>query len=798
MVGPISMTGSSDPLSGGYRIRAITPVTLPAGIYTVVTIGHSSSDKNGSTTIGGTGTLVNTGTGEISFNSSSYGGSGFGLPTTTYAGNNVFHAGTFGFTTGCAGATEAITVTVNPVPAATIAYAGSPYCNSGGTATVTFTGVAGGTYSSTAGLTINTSTGTVTPGSSTPGSYTVTYTLAAAGGCPLFTTTANIIIAVPGTWTGAVSTAWHTAGNWYCGSIPTISTDVIIATGLPRYPLVSSGTMTARNITIQTGASLTVTTILQIAGALSNAGTFTASNGTIELTGSSAQAIPASLFATNSIRNLTINNTAGVTLGGTLGVTGILKATTGSFNTGGYLTLISSATQTALIDGTGAGNVLGNVTMQRYLPSGFGYRYISSPFQAAKVSELGDDLNLNASFPPLYRYDENLAYAGWVKHIDTNGLLNPLAGYAVNFGAATPARTINMKGVVNNGSIGPATLYNHNRTYTQGFNLVGNPYPSPINWTAASGWTKTNIDNAIYYFNNGVADQYQGTYSSYINGVSSDGVASNTIPSMQGFFIHVSNGAYPVSATLSATNGVRVTTPNPTFHKVTNVEPYPMVRISAGYQDGAGLSDPTVVYFDPASSLAYNRELDALKMLNTDERVPSLYSLSASEKLSIHAIPANADTTLIIPLGIKTDKEGKVVFKARDIVELPAGLHPYFADAQNSAIQDLELIPEYGQVLGKGVHENRFYLIFARQLPAGIPGIKQALKAYSSGGSLFVYLPDAQGEIRIINTAGQLVKTETLSGAGYHQIRMEGASGLYLVSLSTAEGLVSGKVFVGQ
>ena len=55
-------------------------------------------------------------------------------------------------------------------------------------------------------------------------------------------------------------------------------------------------------------------------------------------------------------------------------------------------------------------------------------------------------------------------------------------------------------------------------------NLVGNPYPSAIDWDASSGWTKTNIDNAIYFFKASGTDQYGGTYSSYVNGVSSDGI----------------------------------------------------------------------------------------------------------------------------------------------------------------------------------------------------------------------------------------------------------------------------------
>src|SRR5205807_4253275 len=76
-------------------------------------------------------------------------------------------------------------------------------CKSVGTAqSVTLTGTgafAGGTYSaSPAGLTINAGTGAVTPSSSTAGTYTVTYTTPASGGCAAVTTTTSVTItAVP-------------------------------------------------------------------------------------------------------------------------------------------------------------------------------------------------------------------------------------------------------------------------------------------------------------------------------------------------------------------------------------------------------------------------------------------------------------------------------------------------------------------------------------------------------------------------------------------------------------------------
>ena len=94
----------------------------------------------------------------------------------------------------CAGDWIQYTVTVTPQPVATISYAADPYCANEGTASVTQTGTTGGTYSSTAGLTINGTTGTVDITTSTAGTYTVTYTIAAGGGCPAATFQTSITI----------------------------------------------------------------------------------------------------------------------------------------------------------------------------------------------------------------------------------------------------------------------------------------------------------------------------------------------------------------------------------------------------------------------------------------------------------------------------------------------------------------------------------------------------------------------------------------------------------------------------
>jgi hypothetical protein len=85
-------------------------------------------------------------------------------------------------------ATATCTATACTPPTASISYA-TPFCADLTTPqTVSLTGTGtftGGTYSaSPAGLTINATTGAITPSTSTPGTYTVTYIVAASGGCP--------------------------------------------------------------------------------------------------------------------------------------------------------------------------------------------------------------------------------------------------------------------------------------------------------------------------------------------------------------------------------------------------------------------------------------------------------------------------------------------------------------------------------------------------------------------------------------------------------------------------------------
>ena len=87
-----------------------------------------------------------------------------------------------------------MSVAVNALDDASFSYSASDYCADAVDPTPTITGLAGGTYTSTAGLSINASTGAVDLSASTPGTYTVTYTT--TGSCPNSSSVSVIITQV--------------------------------------------------------------------------------------------------------------------------------------------------------------------------------------------------------------------------------------------------------------------------------------------------------------------------------------------------------------------------------------------------------------------------------------------------------------------------------------------------------------------------------------------------------------------------------------------------------------------------
>lgn len=151
-----------------------TPVLAPgasAGTYTATPSGLS----------------INSVTGTIDLSASAPG---------TYIVTSTTQTSTGGVCTNIPSIVTTRTVIITAPANATVAYPATTYCNNINTPIdVTVTGTTGGTYSATpSGLFISPINGSIIPGISAAGIYTVTYTVPAIGGCAAFNTTTQIEI----------------------------------------------------------------------------------------------------------------------------------------------------------------------------------------------------------------------------------------------------------------------------------------------------------------------------------------------------------------------------------------------------------------------------------------------------------------------------------------------------------------------------------------------------------------------------------------------------------------------------
>ena len=206
-----------------------------------------------------TGLTINATTGAITLSSST--------PGTYTVTNTVATSGT-----NCAsGATTTVTITAPAT--ASFSYSSGPYCVSSGTspAPTLATGATAGTFTSTTGLTIAVN-GTITPSSSTPGTYTVTNTVAGGGGCAAATATATIVIRAAPTANFSYPT------TLLCANTPGTKTPTL-ATGA------TAGTY---SLPTATGLSINATTGVVTVGSTATAGTYTVTNTVAAATGCAA------------------------------------------------------------------------------------------------------------------------------------------------------------------------------------------------------------------------------------------------------------------------------------------------------------------------------------------------------------------------------------------------------------------------------------------------------------------------------------------------------------------------------
>lgn len=132
-------------------------------------------------------------------------------------------------------------------------------------------------------------------------------------------------------WSGATNSNFSEPTNWRSNNLPSVADDVYIPSAATN-PLTVDNTYQVRNLTIETGATVTINSgsNLQVSGDVNHGGTLTGT-GTLTFNGSSLQTLSG---VNGTYANITINNAAGVAMPVSATISGTITFTSGFFNIG--------------------------------------------------------------------------------------------------------------------------------------------------------------------------------------------------------------------------------------------------------------------------------------------------------------------------------------------------------------------------------------------------------------------------------------------------------------------------------
>jgi hypothetical protein len=485
---------------------------------------------------------------------------------------------------------------------------------------------------------------------------------------------------------------------------------------------------------------------------------YTPANWSNGLPGLSTHAIIASGVvtidaATGYTNNLTINPGAGVTLDAAKILT-----------INGNLVLESNATQTAtgsfLINGNYT--VAGTTTVKRFITGGTQH-FISIPVTAATIQNIYNPSN------PGFLFNFIEASGAWNNPWLLTFQLLVATGYSVNY---TGDQTISISNSLNNDSQYAPTLTRNGG----GWNLLGNPYACPIDWSIAAGWTKTNLDNATYIWNN-------NAYASYVGGVGVNG-GSKYIPQFQGFFVHASTAGPAIAIKKAARNQGG----NDTLFMKDAVANVFRMSISNGT-----LGDETAVYMTPGATQDFDGEYDAYKLFGFNEDAPHLYTRNADVDYAINGQPLVESVSL--PLIVRTSQDGSFNFTASGFETFDSYYFFLLEDKETGITYDLRQNSNLSLNLIQGETSDRFVLrIFKSSLGIG-DNLLSSARIYSESNIVYIENCPAS-QVYVYNMVGSVVASQQFEEASLNRLPLNVPAGIYVVKMTAGNGTVSSKVFI--
>ena len=499
----------------------------------------------------------------------------------------------------------------------------------------------------------------------------------------------------------------------------------------------------------------------------------------------------------SSLANISSTTNISVLNGGKLTIDTPTNVNSITIEGGGQLTNNSSNTLTANaftinsnLNGTGTyvdnGTTIvnGSLKVNQYLTSDRNY-YISSPVSGATSNVF----SANSNF--LYYYNES--DNSWSQITNNATSIDVMKGYIANI-ASTGSVTFT-GGVLNTGAqqIG---ITRHAGVVKEGFNLVGNPYPSYLNFETALASTNTaNVSSTIWFRikNSGtwVFDTYNAV--SHIgtsnNNNSLIGVTAN-IPPMQSFWVRVTagltSGVFAVDNSMRSHQDQSIETNR--FKAPATTVPVLHLQVTNGIT-----SDETIVLFNSNASYDYDA-YDSEKITNANNSIPEIYTLAGTEKLVINGLNSIQYNTEI-PLGFTTGQSNTFTIKASQFSKFVSGTQIILRDKVLNVEQDLTVA---NYIFTSDVTLNntsRFAVLF--KAPAVATGINTANNnnVWISTNSNNQLMINGNCSVAVYNAIGQRIAAMNMT-SNTTTLETPLQSGIYFVTIRNAGKSVTQKVII--
>ena len=463
--------------------------------------------------------------------------------------------------------------------------------------------------------------------------------------------------------------------------------------------------------------------------------------------------------------------------------------------------LVNNAGETGLVilsDASGTGSLIHNsatvpVTFQRYIKGDpEAWHMLSSPVSSQEIS---GDFTPSGTYADGTGYDFYTWYepdSSWVYLLNTaytptwleaNGNNNFLPGksYLVSYEAANPTKEFT--GNLNNGTISVDITKTVGVGDVFGANLVGNPYPSSIDWKSSAGWDRSDLLSVgggydIWLWND-IANNY-GVYNSASAIDEGSLGASRYIPPNQGFFVTAQQ-----SGALEMTNEVRSNEDAGNWLK-SSEKAGNMLFIAVESSGGDG-NDEVIVEFGHQ-----DKEKGSLKKFSFIETAPSLYLHNgelAYSLVMLDSIPNHP----VLPLSFKAGSNGEYVLNAFFDPDYLTFLR--LKDLLLDEEIDLIKYPSHRFQAHQSDLAGRFVLQFA---PGNFPNPhnKIPVRIYTYNKILFIDLRliDSDCTVETFDTMGRMVMNTILKGGNQYEINSGNLSGIYIVRVSASDGHVINKV----